>query len=61
METLQKLRKILIIRKNDNHNKLQTVPENNKYEIFLLVGKNSELDYIIKLVDQLIISKLANL
>lgn len=61
METLQKLRKILIIRKNDNHNKLQTVPENNKYEIFLLVGKNSKLDYIIKLVDQLIISKLANL
>jgi len=54
METLQKLRKILIIRKNDNQNKLQTVPENNKYEIFLLVGKNAELDYMIKLVDQLL-------
>ncbi len=53
METLQKLRKILIIRKNDNQNKLQTVPENNKYEIFLLVGKNTELDYMIKLVDKL--------
>lgn len=54
METLQKLRKILIIRKNDNQNKLLTVPENNKYEIFLLVGKNTELDYMIKLVDQLL-------
>lgn len=54
METLQKLRKILIIRKNDNQNKLQTVSENNKYEIFLLVGKNAELDYMIKLVDQLL-------
>lgn len=60
MENLQKLRKILIIRKNDNQNKLKTVSENNKYEIFLLVGKNSELDYMIKLVDQLLISKLVN-